>query len=52
MTIHLVVERLYFGEELFNMELINLLLEYFMIGVTVVVVAGRFNNIYNNLIIK
>ena len=40
MTLHLIGERLYLGEVLFDISFFNHILEYFMIGVTVVVVAG------------
>lgn len=39
MTLHLIIEKLYLGEPVFNIELINHLVEYFIISVTVVVVA-------------
>ena len=39
MTLHLVIEKLYLGQQLFNAQLFNHLVEYFIIAVTVVVVA-------------
>jgi P-type Ca2+ transporter type 2B len=39
MSIHLMIERIYYGETLFDISLINHLVEYFIIAVTVIVVA-------------
>lgn len=39
MTIHLIIERIYLSETVFDISLINHLVEYFIISVTVIVVA-------------
>lgn len=39
MTLHLIIEKIYYEEEVFNMELISSLVEFFIIAVTVIVVA-------------
>lgn len=39
MTIHLIIERIYLSETVFDISLINHLVEYFIIAVTVIVVA-------------
>lgn len=39
MTIHLVIEDIYYGVNVFTLETISHLVEYFIIAITVVVVA-------------
>jgi len=39
MTVHLLLEKIYYGESLFTMAIIKEILNYFIIAVTVIVVA-------------
>ena len=39
MTVHLILEKIYYGESLFTMAIIKEILNYFIIAVTVIVVA-------------